>query len=393
MIFSGNVFNHLVYYSHLVPILVSLALGLLIFLKSRKLLINKILISIVLSFSLWLFFDLILWATEKSYYTMFFWSVLILLDPIIYALGFYLIYIFIEKKDLSFFGKLVISGLLLPMIIRLSTIFTLEFFDFTNCDRAVGEGSIIYYSIIIEFIFISWIIILSILRYTQVKKDAALRKQILYITIGILLFLIGLEWGNITQSFTQNWRLEQYGYFGMSIFIGFLAYSIVKFKTFNIKLIGANVLIVALWLLVASLLFISDTATMRPVAGITLVLVSIFSYFLVHSIRKQDQQREELMILAKMFQAVNKQLDELNRFKSEFLSFASHQIKAPMAIIKGFSELLYGGSFGQLPDSAKDAVLKIKQSTKNLIELVNDFLVRIFQCKPKKMQLHFLTTD
>lgn len=70
----------------------------------------------------------------------------------------------------------------------------------------------------------------------------------------------------------------------------------------------------------------------------------------------------------------NEKLKELDRLKSEFLSFASHQVKTPMSVVKGYAELVYDGVYGDVPDKIKEVALKIKSSADNMITLTNDLL-------------------
>jgi len=67
-------------------------------------------------------------------------------------------------------------------------------------------------------------------------------------------------------------------------------------------------------------------------------------------------------------------LKELDQLKSEFLSLATHQIRAPLTAIKGYSSMLLEGDFGVLPQKAKDATDTIMKSCQNLINIVADFL-------------------
>jgi len=75
LIFSDNVFGNLIYYSHLLPLIVSLLFAFFIFFKNPKLLASRWFLITTILLSIWLFFDLILWATEKPSFTMFFWSI------------------------------------------------------------------------------------------------------------------------------------------------------------------------------------------------------------------------------------------------------------------------------------------------------------------------------
>lgn len=80
---------------------------------------------------------------------------------------------------------------------------------------------------------------------------------------------------------------------------------------------------------------------------------------------------------AKLYQELkvaNEKLRELDQMKSEFLSLATHQIRAPLTAIKGYSSMLLEGDFGVLPEKAKEAASIVLTSSQNLINIVGDFL-------------------
>jgi len=73
-------------------------------------------------------------------------------------------------------------------------------------------------------------------------------------------------------------------------------------------------------------------------------------------------------------EAANAKLVVADRMKTQFLSFASHQVKSPMTVVKGYAELIMDGSFGAVPDKVKETAQKIKESSNRLIALVNNLL-------------------
>jgi signal transduction histidine kinase len=67
-------------------------------------------------------------------------------------------------------------------------------------------------------------------------------------------------------------------------------------------------------------------------------------------------------------------LTELDRQKSEFVSFATHQLRSPLTAMKGYASLLLEGDMGVLPETAKEGVSRIFESTNTLVGIVNDYL-------------------
>lgn len=65
---------------------------------------------------------------------------------------------------------------------------------------------------------------------------------------------------------------------------------------------------------------------------------------------------------------------ELNQTLSDFLSVATHELKAPMSIIKGYISNVTDGDFGDIPDSAKEQLAVAIAQTDRLNFLVQDLL-------------------
>jgi signal transduction histidine kinase len=65
---------------------------------------------------------------------------------------------------------------------------------------------------------------------------------------------------------------------------------------------------------------------------------------------------------------------ELNQTMSDFLSVATHELKAPMTIIKGYISNVTDGDFGNIPQEAKEQLDVAVAQTDRLNELVQDLL-------------------
>ncbi|MEQ1625619.1 MAG: HAMP domain-containing sensor histidine kinase, partial [Sediminibacterium sp.] len=122
--------------------------------------------------------------------------------------------------------------------------------------------------------------------------------------------------------------------------------------------------------------------------GILLIISIVVGIFLIKSVIKEVEQREKIEALAKDLERANKDLEkvnvdlasandrlkELDTLKNEFLSFATHQIRAPLTAIKGYASMLIDGDFGEMIDPVKGAVHTIFDSCQNLVTIVNEFL-------------------
>jgi len=67
-------------------------------------------------------------------------------------------------------------------------------------------------------------------------------------------------------------------------------------------------------------------------------------------------------------------LQEVNRQKTVFLASAAHELKTPLAVIKGYYDLLLTGSLGRLSEKQRDILEESKESCERLVRLVSMFL-------------------
>ncbi|HNP79403.1 MAG TPA: ATP-binding protein [Candidatus Pacearchaeota archaeon] len=70
----------------------------------------------------------------------------------------------------------------------------------------------------------------------------------------------------------------------------------------------------------------------------------------------------------------NEELERLLAARSEFLSIASHQLRTPLAAVRGYASMLKGGDYGELNKDAQKSIEYIYESSVRMIELVNNLL-------------------
>lgn len=83
---------------------------------------------------------------------------------------------------------------------------------------------------------------------------------------------------------------------------------------------------------------------------------------------------QQLNVANKQLAEKNAQLKKLDEAKSEFISIASHQLRTPLTVIKGYISMMLEGSFGQLNTQEVESLHKVYESNQRLIDLVEDLL-------------------
>ena len=373
LIFSQNV-PPLLFYSHFTAVIAALILCIFLYLINRKKLdvSPKILISVLLLFVSWVFIDVLMWASNRTDIVLFFWSIQILIEPMIYALSLYLTYFFIKSKLPSFRINLLISILLFPVVIFVPTYLNLTGINQFDC--VASEGFLAsHYVYLVEGLFILGIIIVNIINYLK-NRESLNHARNVYFSATIIFFLISFSSGNLIGSITGDWDMAQYGLFGMPIFVGLLTYLTLNYKIFKTKIIASQVLVILLMFLVGSIIFVAKSFQTKLISGLTLFFVSFFGYMLIRSIKNELKQKEEIQRLAKNLEKANARLTQMDKLKSEFVSIASHQLRSPITAISGYASLLREGSYGQLPPKMMEPIERIERSARMMVSSIEDYL-------------------
>jgi len=84
--------------------------------------------------------------------------------------------------------------------------------------------------------------------------------------------------------------------------------------------------------------------------------------------------KQEINKATKDLRKANIKLKKLDQAKSEFISIASHQLRTPLTVIKGYISMMLENNFGKLSKKMKDPMIKVYESNERLIKLVEGLL-------------------
>lgn len=352
---GGNL--SLIPYSHAPVIVVSLLLGFFVLVNNRKLKSAKILFFLSLLFSLWVTFSMISWISSNSVSIMFFWSLFGMVDSLIFLTSFYLVFSFLNKNDLRFLYKVLLLILVLPIILLTPTTYNLISFNFNGC--YANDNLFFNYIFVVKAILALLLLITAIYRYFT-TEDRQEKRQILLMSLGISFFLLAFFLFGYLADTYEKYILEIWGVFSMTIFMAIIAVLIVKFKAFDIKLLGAQALVWSSIILIGSELFFVESNVNKILVTITLVISSILGLILVRSVKKEVALREEL--------------ERANTNQESLIHFISHQLKGfftkSKMIFAGIIEDDFEKSSDVLKDVAKEGLL----SDNNAVSMIQDIL-------------------
>ncbi len=291
----------------------------------------------------------------------------------------------------------------LTTIISLLTLTPLVFYGISEINergqisRVINGPGILLFGLIITFFNVGGVVLLI---QRIIKSKRTLRKPLLIVLFGIFIMLsLIMVFNFILPAFFDNSKFIPFGALFLFPFIAFTAYAILKHKFFNIKIASIALLVFALSVVTFGEIIFSREISLVVYRSSIFLFVLIFGILLmkgvlreVKSREKIEKQEKELEIINTKLSTANEKLKELDKQKSEFVSFASHQLRSPLTAIKGYASLILEGDYGQISDDLKHASQIIFDSANTLVTVVSDYL-NVTSIELGKMRYDFTNFD
>ena len=128
----------------------------------------------------------------------------------------------------------------------------------------------------------------------------------------------------------------------------------------------------------------------RVALTVTAILAVLYValYFIV---RRADEiirrQYADLQQAYADLDVARQQAEDANRFKSQLIASVSHDLRTPLGVISGYSEMLTDGVYGSLNDPQRRVVNKVMINTQHLADLVSDMIYQA-QLDAGKLQIN-----
>lgn len=220
-------------------------------------------------------------------------------------------------------------------------------------------------------------LITGIYNFISKKKylDDTEKVQMGFVLTGLIISgLLGAFTNLILPRILGTYTTGQLGPLGVSFFIILSTYALSRHHLFNMKVIAVELFTSAMWLFILFRLLLPSSIETKLMDGGLLIVAVMFGALLIRSVIKEVNQREHVEKLAEELEAANRKLEGLDATRREFLSFASHQLKTPMTIIKGYATLATDPNYFNSPERMKQIVGKIGEATNQMYRLISNFL-------------------
>lgn len=370
-------------------------LGFIVFLNNRASITNRTFLLFALSTVFWGVTNYFAYQTAIAKFILWFFR-LVLFFAIYQAFFLFQLFYVFPSERISF-PKWYKYGLIpLVAVIAILTLTPLIFSGVAEvaspgqASKTIVEPGILLFGLVAVGLVIAGLVLLI---KKTIKAKSEEKKPLFLILLGTFItFSLIITFNFIIAGIFLNVRYIPLGAVFILPFAGFTTYSILKHRFLNVKIIATEILIFVLTIAVfLEIIFAQDLASRLLRSGVFLLVLSL-GILLIRSVRKEVEQRERLEQLTKELEVANKKLEYLNRLKSEFLSIASHQIRAPMSNVKGFLQLVFEGNYGQIPQPAREVLEKIYRNIDELIALINN-LLDLRKIEEGKMEYNFDKID
>jgi len=340
-------------------------------------------------FCLWLVQDIVVWVAQDFDLITFVWASMDYVNIIFTLLAVYFFSILVIGKDLARRWKIILFIISLPAWWATITYQSVISFDQVNCE-AINNTILSNYKFAVEILAILYFAIFGI--YKLLKGSVIKKKGVAIVSIALILFLGIFSVTEYIASNTGYYELNLYGLFVLPLFLFLITYSTTNLSLFDFKQVGTQILSYVMVILVGSQFFFIEGTSNQILTTITFILALSFGVLLVRDSKREIEQRIKIEKLAKDLAITNDRLVDLNRQKSEFVSFATHQLRAPITAMRGYLSLIKEGDMGEVSQKVGDTLGVVSASVDNLAVVVDDYL-NVSRIELGTMKFDFAKSD
>jgi signal transduction histidine kinase len=248
---------------------------------------------------------------------------------------------------------------LFPYVISVS-ILTLSPFVFSGLESVASNGgvskAVVENGIIIFIVTVIILLLESIVMFVRKIRKAPKSEKRPYVIIlfgTIVTFALLFTFNLILPTVFSNVRFIPLGALCIFPFAAATAYSIHKHKTFRIRNIASSMFAFLLCMATFVEIIFATSPTVLFLRGAIFLFALLISIQFIRNIFKLEAASDQ---------------------KSEFISFASHEIRTPITVMKGYADLMVGESDTEISEKNRELAKKIMIAGNDVISLISQYL-------------------
>ncbi len=362
-------------YSHIIPVILSLILGIFLFIKTKYDLFSKVFLTFIIVFSLWLIGDFFAWTSLDYNLVYANWSFLDYQEIVFYILGLYFALVFVKKSDISNIYKILLFLGTIPPLIITTTQQSVLGFNQPICE-VFNNDLLGTYKLAIEAIVLTMILIFTIAPLFN-KTSWKTKKTNLVVLGSMFLFLSTFGITEYLASVTGDYEMNLYSLFLLPVFLVAIIYSVFELDIFNVKILGTHYLVVGLVVLMGGQLFFITDTTSKLITGLAMILAGGLSVILFRNLKRESDQRTQIAKL-------NVSLQESIKQRESLVNLVTHKVKGSFTRTKYLFAGMLDGTFGEISEEIKrraqqglefdDGGIKTVDLVLNVANLQNGFV-------------------
>ncbi len=178
-----------------------------------------------------------------------------------------------------------------------------------------------------------------------------------------------------------------------------LFYSVIKYRQMSIKTVAAEVFVLVMAVVLFANIFINGGVFEVPGKVVVFFVFAAIGYLFIQSILKEAEQKEQLEDFNKNLnqkvaeqtveirasyeaekkarvelEKANKELQELDKRKSEFLSVVAHQLRTPLSGIKWALDMILQDKKDPISEAHAKLLTTCNEGNERMITIVNTLL-------------------
>jgi signal transduction histidine kinase len=400
--FQNNIQNILM----LVISAISFFVGAFVYRKKKKDVSSKYFALAAVSIGLWVASRAFLQLSDIDGLASF-WGYFLFYPTVIIAISlfYFSVYVGNEKRII---GKLAHINILIPWFFLVFITLIpgcFLFYGYNICgvynsvqETTSGINEVVYGQAFKLFfapvMFIYLLANFPILCFTYRRAPSELKIKLRYIIIGMLFSILAAIIANILLPVLGKTNFISLGPLAVVVLVVTVGYALLREDLWDLKLVLTEVLTLSILLFLLFDIVLGEyEINILFFKAVSFVLMLFFSWYLIKGIFREFRAKEHMKDLTLQLKIANERLKEIDVEKSEFVSIATHQLRTPLTVIKGYASMILEGSFGALEnDKHKEIMQKILSAGERLVAMIEDFL-NLSRIESGEMKYHFAKID
>lgn len=345
-------------YSHAVPALAILVLGIFAFAYAMNRAKAAAFFAFSLTFAAWLSADLVNWMANNYQLVAATWAPLDYIEIAFFLLLLHFTIIDLLPDVPTRYRWLIIAPAIVPLFITLSGNAVYDF-NQPQCEM-VGNEWYAQYKLILETLIIAIVAFAGIYRLRVVWADKAERIRSAMVAGAIGLFMAVFAGAEFYSTQTNIFEVTLYSLFVLPLFILVLTIAITNYGTFRLGDATIKVLFYIFLLLAGTQFFFVQSMGDFALAAMSFSVVLILGLVLYRTSERETAARHTV--------------EKLSAEKSEFMAFASHEIRNPITAMRGYASMISDGTLGAADREVMRAARQVLLVGDEVLMLISQFL-------------------